>query len=67
MTGNSEVMLLVLRCGPQSFCDRGPLFLAHLRTSPLSDARLLLRHAMQRAEAEDEVAASDADDFAIGK
>ncbi len=33
----------------------------------LSDARLLLRHAMKSAEAEDEIAAGDAHDFAIGE
>src|ERR1700674_3848806 len=35
--------------------------------TPLSGARLLLRHAMERAEAEYEVAAGDADDLAVGK
>jgi hypothetical protein len=33
----------------------------------LSGRRLLLRHAVESAEAEDEVAAGDADDFAIGE
>ncbi len=36
-----------------------------LRTRTLSDARLLLRHAVERAEAKDEVAAGDAYDFAV--
>src|SRR6266567_3080369 len=37
------------------------------RRAPLSGARLLLGHAVQRAEAEHQIAAGDADDFAIGK
>src|SRR5277367_5761897 len=44
------------RLGPSSRCSSG--------LASLSDARLLLRHAVQRAEAEDEIAAGDPDDLA---
>ena len=36
-------------------------------SQPLSVARLLLGHAVESAEAEDEIAAGDADDFAAGE
>ena len=56
-------------CGGSAFGREGPFGAQGKQAPPLQNGRigLLLRHAVEGAEAEDQVAAGDADYFASGE